>query len=345
VESGLAALAGLVSREARGEPHSWSGKKVFVTGATGLIGAEVVAQLIREGAIVSVLIRDADRRSQLLRSGDVDRVAVFSGALEDLAGLERALAESESSVVLHLAAQTLVGVGQAAPLLTFEANIRGTYHLLEACRRQAARIEAVVIASSDKAYGESGQLPYTEDLPLRGEAPYEASKSAADLVARAYYATYGLPIAIARCGNTYGAGDLNWSRIVPGTIRAYLEGKPPEIRSDGSYRRDYVYVRDIAEAYLGLASQLGRADVRGEAFNFATSTPMTVLEIVQKIRSLIGGRLPDPRILNTARHEIRDQYLSAMKAQQVLGWKARYSLDEGLRETIDWYRSYLGATV
>jgi CDP-glucose 4,6-dehydratase len=327
-----------------GQRSTWSGRRVFVTGATGMIGGEVVARLLRGGAVVSVLVRDPDHRSQLYRSGDIARVNIVSGTLEDVSALERGLAESDCQVVLHLAAQTLVGVGRTAPLLTFEANIRGTYNLLEACRRHREGIDAIVLASSDKAYGESTHLPYTEDLPLRGEAPYEVSKSAADLLARSYYATFGLPVAIARCGNTYGAGDLNWSRLVPGTIRAFLQGEAPEIRSDGTYRRDYVYVRDVAAAYLDLAEQLRRPEVRGEAFNFATGKPLTVLEVVDKIAGIIGGNLPKPRIVNTAQNEIRDQYLSSAKADQILGWRPRFSIDDGLRETVEWYRAYLGVS-
>lgn len=326
-----------------GDASFWPGRRVFVTGATGMIGSQLVAELLAAGADVSVLVRDQDPRSQLYRSGNVARVSLYSGAVEHLETLERAIVESEASVVFHCAAQTLVGVGQRAPLLTFESNVRGTYNLLEACRRQAPFISAVVLASSDKAYGTSAKLPYTEDLPLRGEAPYEVSKSAADLIARSYFLTYALPLAIVRCGNTYGAGDLNWSRIVPGTIRAYLLGSAPEIRSDGTYRRDYIYLRDVARAYLVVAQALQRSEIRGEAFNFASGSPLTVLELVKHIADLIGGELPAPRILNTARNEIVDQSLSTKKAQTMLNWRPRFTLKDGLEETIAWYRDYLAS--
>ncbi len=318
---------------------------VLITGASGMIGSHLAAELLGAGGEVSVLLRDPDHRSPLFRSGDIHRVAAFSGALEDIASLERALLESEAAVVFHLGAQTLVGVAQRAPLLTFESNIRGTYQLLEVCRRHREQLEAVIVASSDKAYGASERLPYTEDLPLRGEAPYEVSKSAADLIARAYFATYDLPVAIVRCGNTYGPGDLNWSRIIPGTIRSFIRGEAPEIRSDGSYRRDYIFVRDVAGAYMDLARAVAvRRDVRGEAFNFASGTTMPVLEVVSRIAEVMGGGMPEPRILNVARNEIREQWLSTAKAKDVLGWAPRFSLRDGLRETIPWYREYLSSS-
>ena len=320
----------------------WRARPVVVTGATGLVGSHLVAALLESGADVAVLLRDRDRRSELFRTGNIGRVAVTEGALESIADVERAIAESEASVVFHLGAQTLVGVGLNAPLLTLESNVRGTYNVLEACRRQSRTVERLVVASSDKAYGSSDH-PYVEDDPLRASSPYDVSKAAGDLIAQSYHATYGLRLGIIRCGNIYGGGDLNWSRIVPGTIRSFLKREPPEIRSDGTYVRDYIYIADVVDAYLAVAEALDRPDVNGEAFNFASGAQVSVLEMVKTIGKVIGGPLPEPRVLNIAKNEIKEQRLSTDKAKRVLGWKSRVSLDEGLRSTIEWYRSYLGA--
>ena len=325
------------------EPRTnWQDQPVLVTGPTGLVGSHLIAALLTSGADVAVLLRDHDRRSELFRSGNIGHVAVTEGELESIADVERAIAESGASVVFHLGAQTLVGVGLNAPLLTLESNVRGTYNVLEAVRRQAKTVERLVVASSDKAYGQSGR-PYTEDDPLRASSPYDVSKAAGDLIAQSYHATYGLRIGIVRCGNIYGGGDLNWSRIVPGTIRSFLKREAPEIRSDGTYVRDYIYIADVVDAYLAIAEALDRPEVAGEAFNFASGAQVSVLEMVKAIAKLIGGQLPEPRVLNIAKNEIKEQRLSTEKAKRVLGWKPRVSLDEGLRSTIEWYRSYLEA--
>jgi CDP-glucose 4,6-dehydratase len=325
------------------EPRAyWSGRPVLVTGATGLVGSHLVADLLASGAGVSVLLRDHDRRSVLFRSGNIERVAVTEGELESIDGVERAIAESGATDIFHLGAQTLVGVGLNAPVLTFESNIRGTYNVLEACRRQSRTVERVIVASSDKAYGESDH-PYSEEDPLRASAPYDVSKAAGDLIAQSYHSTYGVRVGIVRCGNIYGGGDLNWSRIVPGTIRSFLKREAPEIRSDGTYVRDYIYVADVVDAYLTVAEALDRPQVTGEAFNFASGAQVSVLHMVRAIATLIGGGLPEPRVLNVAKNEIKEQRLSTEKARRVLGWNARVSLEDGLRSTIEWYRSYLGA--
>jgi CDP-glucose 4,6-dehydratase len=323
-------------------PTFWHARKVLVTGATGLVGSHLVDALLDRDANVTVLLRDHDARSELFSGGAISRVGVVSGSLEDLSTVERAVAESEASVVFHLGAQTIVGVGIRAPILTFESNVRGTYNVLEACRRQSATAERIVIASSDKAYGQSDR-PYREDDPLRPSAPYDASKAAADLIAHSYFKTYQLPLAILRCGNTYGGGDLNWSRIIPSTIRSFLRGEAPEIRSDGTLVRDYIYVADVVAAYIAVAEALDRPDVQGEAFNFASGSSLSVLEIVKQIAALMGGKQPEPRILNVAKNEIGAQRLSTEKARKVLSWAPRTSLHEGLRETIAWYRGYLAA--
>ena len=320
----------------------WHDRRVFVTGATGLVGSWLTRALVERGAYVVALIRDWDPQSELIRSGTAARVNVVSGALEEYATLDRAINEHEIDTVFHLGAQTIVGTALRSPLLTFEANVRGTYNLLEACRAHGQIVRQVVVASSDKAYGDADTLPYTEDMPLHGRHPYDVSKSCADLIALTYAHSYGLAVAVARCGNIYGGGDLNWSRIVPGTIRSLLHGQRPILRSDGTFTRDYVYVLDVVEAYLLLARRAGEAGVRGEGFNFSPERPVSVLEITRKLRELLGRTDLEPEILDRARAEIRDQYLDAGKAHARLGWSPRYTLDQGLAETIDWYRRFLG---
>src|SRR4029079_14638607 len=256
------------------------------------------------GAAVTALIRDHDQRSELHRSGSIKRIALVAGELESLADIERAVAESECSTVFHLGAQTIVTVGVRSPVLTMESNVRGTYNLLEACRRHPG-VEGIILASSDKVYGPSDH-PYREDDPLRPDAPYDASKSAGETNAHSYFKTYGLPLAILRCGNTYGGGDLNWSRIVPGTIGSFLRGESPEIRSDGTFVRDYIYVGDVVSAYLLTAEAVSRPAVTGEAFNFASGSQISVLDMVGAIADVMGGRLPKPTILNTVTNEIKE---------------------------------------
>ena len=319
----------------------WKERRVFLTGATGLVGSWVSRELVDRGAKVVALVMDADPQSELYRSGTIHRVHVVNGVLEDFGALERGILAHECEAVIHLGAQAIVSVAARAPLPTFEANVRGTWNLLEVCRIHSDLIKRVVIASSDKAYGESDQLPYTEDLPLKGRQPYEASKSCADLVAQSYALTYNLPVAIARCGNIYGGGDLNWTRIVPSTIRSFHFGESPLLRSDGNYVRDYIYVKDVVESYLTLAENIDSPQVRGEGFNFSPQSRVTVLEIVQKIGELMGCQGIQPTIQNIARNEIRSQYLSSEKAQRVMKWRPKYSLEKGLNETISWYREFL----
>lgn len=319
----------------------WQDRRVFVTGATGMVGSWLVKGLLEQGAYVVALVQDADPQSEFYRSGDFQQASVVNGALENFWTLERAINLHEINTVFHLGAQTIVGVAHRSPLPTFEANIRGTYNLLEACRVHSDIVQRVVIASSDKAYGETSKLPYTEAMPLNGRHPYEVSKSCADLIAQAYYSTYALPVAIARCGNVYGGGDLNWSRIVPGTIRAFLQKQRPVIRSDGTYVRDYIYVKDVTRAYMRLAECLDDERVRGAAFNFSAESPVTVLEIVAEIERLMHCEDIEPDIRNCSEGEIRHQRLSAAKAQAILEWKSQFNLEIGLRETIEWYRVFL----
>jgi CDP-glucose 4,6-dehydratase len=319
----------------------WKERRVFVTGATGLVGSWVTRELVNRGAKVVALVMDADPQSEIFRSGYIHRVHVVNGTLEEFSVLERGILAHECEAVIHLGAQAIVSVAARSPLPTFETNVRGTWNLLEVCRLHSDLVKRVVVASSDKAYGESDQLPYTEDLPLRGRQPYEASKSCADLVAQSYAHTYNLPVAIARCGNIYGGGDLNWTRIVPGTIRSFHFGESPLLRSDGQYLRDYIYVKDVADSYLTLAEKMESPQVHGEGFNFSPESRVTVLEIVHKIGELMGCQGIQPTIQNTAKNEIRSQYLSSEKASRVLNWRAKYSLEKGLTQTIAWYREFL----
>ena len=319
----------------------WRDRRVFVTGATGMVGFWLVKDLLAEGARVVALVRDPDPQSGFFSSGDYRMVSLVQGHLEDFGSLERTINDHEVDTVFHLAAQPIVSVAHRYPLPTFEANIRGTYNLLEACRLHSALVKRVIIASSDKAYGPHDELPYTEGMALQGKHPYEVSKSCADLIAQTYHHTYGSPVAILRCGNIYGGSDLNWSRIVPYVIRCFLENKRPIIRSDGKFVRDYVYVKDVSRCYMLTAEHLSDKEVQGEAFNFSLERPLTVLELVGIIQDLMKARHLKPDVQNIASGEIREQYLSAEKAHKVLKWQPKYTLEEGLKETIEWYREYL----
>jgi CDP-glucose 4,6-dehydratase len=321
----------------------WLDRPVLVTGATGLIGGWLVRSLRESGAEVVCLVRDWVPQSEFVRARLVEQVKVVRGDVRDQSLLERVLGEYEVDTVIHLAAQTIVGIANRNPVSTFEANIAGTWALLEACRRSPS-VKQIVVASSDKAYGEHDMLPYTEDAPLQGRHPYDVSKSCADLIAQAYGKTYGLPVAVTRCGNFYGGGDLNWNRIVPGTIRSVLRGERPIIRSDGQFVRDYFYAEDGAIVNMALAEALARdSSLAGQAFNFSNEIQVTVLELVERILSLMNSELR-PDVRNEATNEIRHQYLSAEKARKLLGWQPRFTLDEGLRRTINWYHEFLGAS-
>lgn len=332
-----------VSDPARGGDSSfWRDRPTFVTGATGLVGAWTVRRLLALKADVVCLVRDWVPQSELVRGRLLDAVRVVRGDIRQQHLMERVLGEYEIDTVLHLAAQTIVGIANRNPASTFESNIQGTWALLEACRRSPL-VKQIVLASSDKAYGRADKLPYDETTPLRGEHPYDVSKACADLIARAYWVTFGLPVVITRCGNFYGGGDLNWNRVVPGTIRSVVRGQRPVIRSDGTFVRDYFYVEDGAAAYTLLAERLAaNRSIAGEAFNFSNESRLSVSEMVARILKAMGSRLK-PEIRNEASHEIREQYLDASRARNTLGWSAMYTLDEGLAETIDWYRDFLKA--
>lgn len=320
----------------------WRDRPTFVTGATGLVGGWLVKSLVAAGADVVCLVRDWIPDCELVRSGHLDKIKIVRGDICDQEMMERALGEYEIDTVIHLAAQTIVGIANRNPVSTFEANIAGTWRLLEACRR-SPKVKQIVIASSDKAYGDQDILPYDETTPLQGQHPYDVSKSCADLISTTYAKSYDLPVTITRCGNFYGGGDLNWNRIVPGTIRSILRGQAPVIRSDGSFVRDYFYVEDGAAAYMLLAEKLAQnPELRGEAFNFSNELQVTVLELTHKILALMGSDLK-PDIRNEASNEIKHQYLSAAKAKRMLDWEPLYSLDGALEQTVQWYTDFLAA--
>jgi CDP-glucose 4,6-dehydratase len=320
-------------------PPFWRDRPVFVTGATGLLGGWVVRQLLDAGADVIALVRDWVPRSEMVSARLIDRVRVVRGDIRDQETIERALGEHEVRTVLHLAAQAIVQVANRNPVSTLDTNIRGTWALLEACRRTPT-VQQIVIASSDKAYGDQDVLPYKEDMPVMARHPYDVSKSCADLLSQMYAKSYDLPVAVTRCGNFFGGGDLNWNRIVPGTIRSVVRGERPIIRSDGLFTRDYIYVEDGAAAYLLLAEQMGaRPHLRGHVFNFSYEMRMTVLELVTRLLATMGSTL-EPEVRNEASNEIRDQYLDATKAKTMLGWTPRFTLESGLAATVDWYKEY-----
>jgi CDP-glucose 4,6-dehydratase len=319
----------------------WRHRRTFVTGATGLVGGWLVERLLEAGADVVCLVRDWAPHSRFESSGLSNRVNVVRGDVRDQALMERVLGEYEINTVAHLAAQTIVTIANRNPVSTYESNIQGTWALLEACRRSST-IGQVVIASSDKAYGTQAVDRYDEETPLRADHPYDVSKACADMIAQTYAHTYGLPVVITRCGNFYGGGDLNWNRIVPGTIRSLIRGERPVIRSDGQYVRDYFYVEDGAAAYMLLAEKLAEnANFRGEAFNFSNDLRIPVIELVDRIRSAMASPLA-PEIRNETTNEIRHQSLSSQKARRLLGWSPLFTLEQGLERTIAWYRRYFG---
>jgi CDP-glucose 4,6-dehydratase len=322
------------------DANFWRDRAVFVTGATGMLGGWLVPRLRAKGASVVCLIRDWVPECELARTGLIEKVIVVRGDVEDRDLLERTLGEYEVETVFHLAAQTIVTIANRNPISTFETNVRGTWNLLEACRR-SPRIRAIVLASSDKAYGDQPVLPYSEDMPLQGRHPYDVSKSCADLIAQSYAKTFNVPIAITRCGNFYGGGDLNWNRAVPGTIRSVIRGQRPVIRSDGKYVRDYFYVEDAAAAYLLLAESLAcRPELLGQAFNFSNENQISVLDLVNLILGKMGSKLT-PEIQNQATNEIRHQYLSSERARSLLKWAPEFTLEQGLERTIAWYQEVL----
>jgi CDP-glucose 4,6-dehydratase len=317
----------------------WRDRPTLVTGATGLLGSWLTRRLVESGADVVCLVRDWVPQSEIARSGLLSNVKVARGDICDRFLIERTLGEYEIDTVFHLAAQTIVSIANRNPISTFESNIQGTWNVLESCRR-SPKVRGIVLASSDKAYGNQNNLPYSECTPLAGQHPYDVSKSCGDLIGQAYAISYGLPVAITRCGNFYGGGDLNWNRIVPGTVRSIIRGERPIIRSDGQFVRDYFYVEDGAAAYMLLAERLASSQgLQGQAFNFSNECQVTVVELVQRILDQMGSSLT-PDIRNEACNEIRHQYLSAERARAILGWHPLFTLDDGLKRTISWYQEF-----
>jgi len=321
----------------------WSGKRVLVTGATGMVGSWLTRWLVDAGAFTVAFVSDTDPQSELIRSGYINRVAVINGRLEKYDDIERAINNQEVDTIFHLGAQPIVGAADRSPRHTFESNIQGTWNLLDSARILDGLVKRIVVASSDKAYGAQPVLPYTEDMSLNGDHPYEVSKSCTDLISTTYARTYGLPVMIARCGNIYGGGDLNWNRIVPGTFRSLLRGEQPILRSDGTFIRDYLHVDDIVSAYLLLGESADKPELAGQGFNFSDESPLSVMQVYRAICEAAGKPDERPNILNAAAGEIKDQYLDSTKAHEVLGWHASVSLKEGLAKSFDWYKTLLGA--
>lgn len=319
----------------------WTGKNAFVTGGMGLLGAHLVEELLDRGARVTMLVRDWMPDSRAVSAGLLDRCQVVRGELEDLQVLIRALNEYEIDSVFHLGAQAIVGTAARHPISTFESNIKGSWCLLEACREVPKLVQRVIVASSDKAYGVHDRLPYTEDAPLVGRFPYDVSKSCTDLIAFSYWHSYRVPVAVTRCGNLFGPGDLNFNRLIPGTIRSVLQNERPIIRSDGTFVRDYFYVKDAVGAYLQLAERVPGEGFTGEAFNFGTETPLSVVEMVDAILRVMNATSLKPQILNEATHEIPKQYLDCAKARKAMSWRPAKNFDDALRDTVAWYREWL----
>ena len=307
-----------------------------------MIGSWLARALLSTGAHIVALVQDANPQSELLRSGDISRISVVNGELEDFRTLERAINQYEIDTVFHLGAQTIVGTAHRYPLSTFEANVRGTYNILEACRIHTDMVQRVLIASSDKAYGEHENLPYSEDSPLLGKYPYDVSKTCADLLSQAYASSFGLPVCVTRFGNLFGPGDRNFNRLIPGTIRSVLRDEAPIVRSNGKFSRDYIYVEDAARAYVLLAEKMADGgDFAGEAFNFSYERPMTALEVVETVLTRMDRPDLKPQVLGTTTNEMPHQYLDAGKATKVLGWQPEFNFEIGLDRTIPWYRELL----
>jgi len=319
----------------------WKMRHVFVTGGTGLLGGWLIDDLLSNGARVTCLVRDWVPASRLFTGGSFQRVNIVRGELEDYGTLVRILSEYEIESVFHLAAETTSNRSSSSPLSVFNSNIRGTWNILEACRSLGEQVQRIIIASSAKAYGPQSELPCIEDTPLQGRYPYDVSKSCSDLIALSYFHTYRSPVAIARCANLFGGGDLNFNRLIPGTIRSTMLGDAPIIRSHGKFVRDYLYVKDAVRGYVKLAERLPDEATAGQAFNFSSEKALTVLDVAQLILKLMHREKLQPVILNQVVQEIQTQKLDSKKARHMLAWRPEFSIEAGLQETIDWYRHNL----
>lgn len=317
----------------------WQDKNVFVTGATGLLGPWLIKDLLEKKAHVFVLIRDLVPHSLFFQDGLDKKVTIIWGDLLDFQLLQRILNEYDIDSVFHLGAQAIVGIANRSPISTFKSNIEGTWNILEACRL-SPWVKKIVVASSDKAYGAQEKLPYTENSPMQGRFPYDVSKSCTDLIAQSYFHTFNLPICVTRCGNFFGGGDLHFNRIVPGTIKSILENSNPIIRSDGLFVRDYIYVKDVADAYIVLAEKMDDKNIVGQSFNFSTDEPFNVIEMVDVILDVMGDTELKPVIQNNVSNEIPEQHLSSAKARRILGWNAKYGVRVGIQETVAWYKQF-----
>ncbi len=315
--------------------ESWENKNVFITGCTGFIGCWLAKELVESGARVTGLVRDVVPQSAFFQFNLNKKITIVAGKIDNFQLLKRIISEYEIDTVFHLAAQTQVEIAHQDPLSTFETNIMGTCNILEACRTSGRHIKRIVIASTDKAYGEQAKLPYTEEAPLRGIYPYDASKSCTDLIAYSYFKTYQLPVCITRCGNVYGPGDLNFKRLIPGTILSVLKNQPIIIRSDGTFKRDYLYVKDTVRAYLTLANGIENLHLSGEALNFSSGTPISVIDMTHKILDVFGKKDYPIKVLGEAQYETKDQYSSNQNAYKKLNWKPTYTIENALKETID----------
>lgn len=316
----------------------WESKKILITGGTGILGSELTAQLLGTTAELVLIVRDNVAKSRVFLEKMNKKVNIVSGDITDFSLVERTIGEYEIDTVFHLAAQTIVRIGNVSPLSTFNTNILGTCNVLEACRLHNKRVTSIIVASSDKAYGECTQMPYNESTPLLGRHPYDVSKSCADLISQSFWHTYKLPVVVTRCGNLFGPGDLNFNRIIPGTIRSVLLGEAPVIRSDGDYVRNYFYIKDAVDAYITLSENMPLS--MGNAFNIGTAERYTVLEIVKNIIRVMKSDLK-PIVLNEVSNEIREQYLDVSRIKDILGWKAKSKFDNAILETVDWYKKYV----
>ncbi len=317
----------------------WKDKNVFITGPTGLLGPWLIKELLKQNANIYVLIRDFVPKSLFYSDGLDKKVNVVIGDLLDISLLQRILNEFDIDSVFHLGAQAIVGIANRGPISTFKSNIQGSWNLLEACRL-SPWVKRIVVASSDKAYGAQKVLPYKEDAPMMGRHPYDVSKSCTDLISQTYFHTYKLPVCVTRCGNFFGGGDQHFNRVIPGTIKLVLNNQRPIIRSNGLFIRDYIYVRDVVDAYLTLAEKMEDEKIVGQCFNFSTDQPFNVIEIVDEILDVMNVKHLKPIIQNRASNEIPEQHLCSQKARDLLGWKPKYGVKTGLRETVEWYKKF-----